>query len=366
MKIECVKLHLKDALQIAERFTGKQLALPVLKYVLLIAGEKSLHIRATNLDLGIEIELPARIEKEGVMAVPADTLANFLSNLPDEKNVRIEQIGEHLTISGSSYSTLIKGYGYEDFPTLPFVTKGTSLTVESRSLLALFRSTQFAVATTDVKPEFSSIYLYTDDRSLIAAATDSSRLAEKRINLKKTPEELHLLIPGKSVAMIIRAIEQLEGMIEMVATKNQVSFHAEHTHVTCRLIDGIFPDYSQIIPKHFMTEAVVLRQDFLDRIKLATVFSGKLERVRIKIDPEEKIFEIESKSDDIGETTNQIDATLKGERVEFLFNQRYLFDVLSHLSTDSIALSAAGPGKPLVIKGVSDPTFLYLIMPMRG
>ena len=111
MKLECVKLNLKDALLTAERFTGKQLSLPVLRYVLFIAAERSLKLRATNLDLGIEIEIPAKIEKEGVIAIPADTLGNFLSNLPHEKNVTIEQVGEHLTITGSSYLTLVKGFG---------------------------------------------------------------------------------------------------------------------------------------------------------------------------------------------------------------------------------------------------------------
>src|SRR3989338_4103548 len=111
MKIECVKNNFKNALLVIERFTGKNLSLPILKYALFIAGEKIVKLRATNLDLGIEIELPARVEKEGIVAIPADTLANFLSNLPNEKNVVVEQVGEHLAISGNTYSTLVKGFG---------------------------------------------------------------------------------------------------------------------------------------------------------------------------------------------------------------------------------------------------------------
>lgn len=366
MKVECVKLNLKDALLTAERFTGKQLSLPVLRYVLFIAGEKMLKIRATNLDLGIEIEIPARVEKEGVIAIPADTLGNFLSNLPHEKNVTIEQVGEHLTISGASYSTLIKGFGYEDFPTLPFVTRGVELQIDSKTLLGAFRATQYAVATTDIKPEFASIYCYTDEQSLVMVATDSSRLAEKRIPLKKTPEQLSLLIPGKNVLEIIRALENIDGEIQIFATKNQISFHTEHMHITSRLIDGMFPDYKQIIPKQFQTEAIVLRQDIIDRLKLTTVFSGKLQQVRLKIYPNDKLFEVESRNDEIGETTHQIDATLKGDDVEFLLNQRFLMDVFSYIHTDSVSLSASGNARPLVIKGIGDHSFTYLVMPMKG
>lgn len=366
MKVECVKLNLKDALLVAERFTGKQLSLPVLRYVLFIAGENVLKIRATNLDIGIEIEIPARIEKEGVIAIPASTLGNFLSNLTQEKNVTIEQVGEHLTISGTSYSTLIKGFSYEDFPTLPFVTKGALLEIDIASLLGAFRATQYAVATTDIKPEFASIYCYTNEQSLVMVASDSSRLAEKHLPLKKIPEPISFLIPGKNVVEIVHALESISGMVKMYATKNQLSFHTEHVHITSRLVDGVFPDYKQLIPKQFLTEAILLRQDIIDRLKLTTVFSGKLQQVRLKIYPNEKLIEVESHSDEIGETTQQIEATLKGEDVEFLLNQRFLMDVFSYLNTDSVSLLASGNARPLVIRGIGDNSFTYIVMPMKG
>ena len=366
MKLECVKLNLKDALLIAERFTGKQLSLPVLRYVLFIAAEQSLKLRATNLDLGIEIEIPAKIEKEGVIAIPADTLGNFLSNLPHEKNITIEQVGEHLTITGSSYLTLVKGFGYEDFPTIPFATKGTTFEIEAKALLSGFRATSYAVALSNIKPEFASIYCYTDEQQLIMVASDSSRLSEKRIPLKNAPGELSLLIPGKNVVEIMRALEGVTERVSVTATKNQISFHTEHLHITSRLIDGVFPDYKQIISKQFQTEATLLRQDFIDRLKLTTVFSGKLQQVRLKIIPQDKIFEIESRNDDIGETSQQLEAVLQGEAVEFLLNQRFLMDVLNYLSVDSVTLYANGPNKSLVIRGVGDHSFTYLVMPMKG
>ena len=140
-----------------------------------------------------------------------------------------------------------------------------------------------------------------------------------------------------------------------------------------RTVTGIaapFPrvniDTDAIIPKQFLTEAIMLRQDIIDRLKLTTVFSGKLQQVRLKIYPSEKMIEIESRNDDIGETTHQIDATLKGDDVDFLLNQRFISDVLSYLNTDSVSFSASGNTKALVIKGVGDNTFQYLVMPMKG
>jgi DNA polymerase III subunit beta len=366
MKLECVKNNLKEALLAAERFTGKQLSLPVLKFVLLVAGERSLKIRATNLDIGIEIEVPAKIQKEGVMAVPADILGNFLSNLPSEKNVTIEQVNQNLTLSGASFSTLIKGTGYEDFPTLPFVTKGVSVEIDAKALLSGFRSTMFAVSTSDIKPEFASVYCYSDDHMLVFVGTDSSRLSEKKIPFKKSLEQISILIPGKNVAELVRALEHIDGKVEMKVAKNQISLFTEGLQITSRLIDGTFPDYKQIIPKQYSTEAIVLRQDLLDRLKLTTVFSGKLQQIRLKIHPAEKLIEVESRSEDIGETSHQMEATLKGDSVELLLNQRYLIDMISITQSDSINLLAAGSGKPLVMKGVGDSTFTYLVMPMKG
>lgn len=366
MKVECVKLNLKDALLTAERFTGKQLSLPVLRYVLFIASEKALKLRATNLDLGIEIEIPAKIEKEGVIAIPADVLGSFLSNLPQEKNIIIEQVGEHLTITGSSYSTLIKGFGYEDFPTLPFVTKGIVFDMDIKTLISGFKATQFAAAVSDIKPEFSSVYCYSSDQGMVMVATDSSRLSEKLIPTKNISEQFSILIPWKNVSELVRALENTSGKVTITTTKNQISFKTEQIHITSRLIDGVFPDYKQIIPKQHTTEVVLLRQDFIDRLKLTTVFSGKLQQIRLKIYPQDKLFEIESRNDDIGETTQQIEATLKGDAVEFLLNQRFIMDVLTYLTTDSVVLYANGNGKPLIIKGISDHSFTYLVMPMKG
>jgi DNA polymerase-3 subunit beta len=367
MKLECVKLNLKDALLTAERFTAKQATLPVLRFVLLIANNTSLRLRATNLDLGFEIELPAKVEKEGVIAIPADTLGAFLSNLPNERNIILEQIGDHLTITGDKYSTLIKGYGYEDFPTLPFIEKGPKITLPVKTLINAFKSTQYAAAVSDIKPEFASVLATIENNILYFVATDSSRLAEKKVLLKVIPEEeIRILIPSKNVTEISRALDGIDDDVNIYFSRTQLTITSKNLKLTTRLVDGIFPDYNQIIPKTFTTEAILLRQDIIDRLKITTIFSGKLQQVRVKIYPQDGIFEIEARNDEVGETSQQIESALTGESVEYLLNTRYLNDVLSVISSDSVIFKCAGPGRPIVIEGVSDASFRYLLMPMRG
>jgi DNA polymerase-3 subunit beta len=132
------------------------------------------------------------------------------------------------------------------------------------------------------------------------------------------------------------------------------------------LVDGNFPDYRQLIAKQFLTEATIAKQDIVDRLKITTIFSGKLQQVRLKMYPTEKLFEIESKSDELGETTQNIDGVFSGEDMEMLLNQRFLGDVFSHITSDKVVFYANGQNRPLVIRGVGDHTYTYLIMPMKG
>jgi len=116
MKLECVKDKLRDATAQAERVTGKNLALPVLGTILCIADGKTLKLRATNLDIGIEVEVPARIEKPGVAAVPGTIMNNFLASITGDASVKLELINNNLAVSTKHTSTTIHTLPYDDFP----------------------------------------------------------------------------------------------------------------------------------------------------------------------------------------------------------------------------------------------------------
>lgn len=140
---------------------------------------------------------------------------------------------------------------------------------------------------------------------------------------------------------------------------------AENTYLTSRVIDGIFPDYRQIIPKEFSTETIILKQDLLDALKLSNVFSDKFNQVSMLVDPKEKLFELFSTNHDIGDNRTRLDAVVKGEKVELGFNYKYFLDCFQSLNTDSIAIKMSGSSRPMVVAPVSDPSFTYLIMPMN-
>src|SRR3989344_5556721 len=151
MKIECSMEKIKDAISQAERITGKNLTLPILNSILLIASGKSLKLRATNLSLGIEVEIPAKIEKEGVLAVSGIILNNIFSNIFQDENVQLESTDGNLSIKTKKSKIKLKGQFHDDFPTIPKVT-GKSFEIEAKKLINGIKSVYYSSSVSDVKP----------------------------------------------------------------------------------------------------------------------------------------------------------------------------------------------------------------------
>jgi DNA polymerase-3 subunit beta len=365
MKVECLKDRFAQAIMSAEKITGKNLTLPVLGCILLSAKDNALTIKATNLDLGFEVVLPVKVSREGSVAVPGSVLSAFVNNLHNDKSVHLEVIEGNLSISTQYNATTIKSLPFEDFPTIPVIEKERTFAVNAKDFVKGLKSVWYSSSTSSMKPELSSVYIYSDDEGLVFVATDSFRLAEKRVKMKKAKEIGTILIPFKNVPEIVKVLDTAQEEVEINATKNQVSFSFNGTYLVSRIIDGVFPDYKQIIPKESKTEAIILKQDIINALKILNIFSDKFNQVNIKAHPEAKIFELKTRNGDIGENVNKLQSALSGEDIEINFNYKYITDCLPSIETDSLAFNFNGMNKPLVIRGVSDRSFMYLVMPMN-
>src|SRR3989344_6477421 len=347
MKVECIKEKIKDAVALAEKITGKNLSLPVLSSILLLAKDKTLKIRATNLDLGIEIEIPAKVGKEGVVAVPGGILNNFLSNI-QEKTVTLTMDNDNIIAEARNARAVIKSLPYEDFPTLPTIAqKKESFEISAGKIVSGLRSVWYSAATGDIKPEIASVFVASDAGDIVFVATDSFRLAEKKIDFIASKTISPLIIPLRNIADIIRVFDTVSGDVLVSFNASQISFEYEGLYLTSRLIDGIFPDYKQIMPKGFLTEAVVLKQDLANALKSMNVFSGKFNQVTISAHPANKKLEFRSKSPDVGESSITLDAALRGEAITLHFNHKYIFDCLQSIPKDSVSLHFNGESKPM-------------------
>lgn len=362
MKIKCKTEKLKNAVALAEKMSGKNLSLPTLQAILIIASGNSLKIRSTNLAVGVEIEVPATITKEGVVLIKGDILSNVVSNLTGSSEISLSLEGENLLIESQGSNTVIKCLPQEDFPTLP-VVEGETFKVKTEVLQEGIRSVYFCCATTEIKPEISSIFIYTDQDNLVFVATDSFRLSEKKIKVKGLPEISKILIPYKNISDFLRVLDLLQGEVLVSFSKNQISISGDGVYFTSRLIDGAFPDYRLIIPKEEKTKVVLMRSELLSTLRLSTVFADKFFQVIFSVNNSKKSIIIQSKNNDVGSSTSAIEAVLDGSDIEVTFNLKYFLDVFQTISSDSISISFTEPNKPIIIKGVSDNSFIYLLMP---
>ena len=364
MKFETNIEQLRSASGISARFAEKRANLPVLGSILIVAEGGRLILRATNLECGIEISVPAKIGGEGVVAIPAPVFAGFL-NSARGKILSASLEGGVFFLKTERAAASIKTIPHDDFPNLPRVSAERSFSIKAADLQRVLRSVVQCASTSTVKPELQSVLLFGDVGKLVAAATDSFRLAEKSVPRRGSSSVPPLLLPARNAAELLRLLDGVKGDVELYYNDNQISAQLEDMYYTSRLIDGAFPNYQQIVPKTFATEAVVLREDFSSALKSLAIFSDKFLQVSLAIEPSKKALLLSARNPDVGEQTSTVSATVQGEAVALSFNNRYLADGLSSIVGESVRLYSNGPGKALLIKDAADESFFYLAMPMN-
>ncbi len=365
MKSSTTKEQLMYAVGIAERLTGKKESLSILSCILLDVRESTLTIRATNLEAGIEIVIPAQVEDGGTIAVPAGVLSQTLRSIGGD-SVTLKTVEGNLSIESRGSKNLIKATPHEEFPSLSKESKQKGFLVGRAHLLQGVQSVLYAASPSMIRPELGSVYISLDEGSIIAVATDSFRLAERRVARATKKESTELLIPLKHAGELVYVLERLPGEeIEIIADEAQCIVSGGGARFMSRLVEAQFPNYREIIPKTFTTEATLLKSDFTEMLRKARIFSGNDQHVGFHVYPERKIFSATARSSDIGEMSDSIDAALSGEDIDINFHIGYLADCLPSIQSDSLTLSFAGAGKPLVIRGASNDSFMYLVMPLN-
>ena len=369
MKIGTTKERLLNAILLAERIVGKKESLPVLSCILIEAG-KELSLSATNLEAGVDIRIPAEIEEAGVVAVNAHVLSQTIRSITGDK-ITLRTEDSNLIIESRGTKTLIKAVPHNEFPALSSKSDTKGISVSRELLMRGIQSVSYAASPSMIRPELGSVFISLGDSGMVTVATDSFRLAEKTITSSGIKNEQDLLIPLKHALELTHVLEHVDSeTIELKLDDSQITVSASGTKIgnvryISRVVDGQFPNYKEIIPKAFTTEAVVLKNDFAEMLRKARVFSGNDQHVGLHLYPKRKIFSATAQSNDVGEMSDSIDAALTGDDLDINFHIGYLGDCFSSIQSDSIVLGFSGPGRPVVIRGVSDASFTYLVMPLN-
>ncbi len=367
MKIELIKNKLQNAVIQAERSTGKNISLPILANMLLEVSGGKLVVKATNLEIGLEIELSSKTDGDFSFAINPSILNQTLQNISGEEKIVLEQDDDStLTIKTPKGLVKVKTVSPEDFPIIPRIEQANSFTIATKDFVEGIKSVAYAAALSDIKPEISSVYMYQEDTTLTFVATDSFRLSEKKITTTASTNPPRIILPLKNALEISRILsDYIDTTLEVATDSNQIALITTGIYITSRIIDGVYPDYRQIMPKSFQTTVSMNRDELISTLKLAGVVSDKFNRLVITISPEAVAFS--TKNADVGESELAIKPLdYSGEMTTFTLNSRNILDTFQSFTDDIIIFGCNEPTKPLCIKGSTDGSFSALVMPLRS
>ncbi len=368
MKISCLKKDLETALTTVQKVINKNQNLPVIENALFVAMGDELIIKATNLEIFIEYKITVSLEYDGEFLAPIDILLQSIkSSKEDNKKITLELKSNSLYVKDGNSNFSIKTVISEDFPDIkkPQSLKNTNQTINKDILLKGIKSVHAFGSNMLIKPELSSVYLYHEGNDLVFVATDQFRLAEKKINFKKDNFIKNILIPIKNANIIIKILESLEDFeYRFISEENQISLESEHLFISSRVLDISFPDYKTIIPKEFKTKIITLKEDFLLALKKTFLFTDKIGKTKISLESNNLILKTLNKN--IGEIEEYIKIKKEGENFSLNINNKYLSEGITAINSDSIELWFISKEAPLLIKGVGDNSFIYILMPMNN
>ncbi len=366
MKFICTQENLKRGLGLVSHLAGRNQNLPILNNVLLEAKGGGLILSTTNLEIGIKSNIRGKVEKEGSLTVPARLFFDYIQSIRGEK-IEIESKGNNLEIKTESSQTVLKGLDYSEFPLIPEIEKKISITLNAGELKEALNLVLFATAMDNARPEISGVLFNFENNQLTLAATDSYRLAEKKINIKNSLEkEKKLIIPAFTLQELSRLISEVDKKesLQMNINENQVSFECDATVMISRITEGEYPDYKQIIPQDTKTKVTVDKNILQQNIKAASLFCRQGINDLNLFFYENKI-EIRALNDQLGESKNVVEGKIEGEKNQIIFNYHYLLDVLSSMSSNEVVIKINNPEMPGLIKPLAGEDYLYIIMPIK-
>lgn len=365
MKIELNKDKLIEAINTTEKFTGKHITLPILSQILFTFKENECVLRSTNLDVGIEYSIFLKNNNSFCeFAVSPTALKSFLTNI-NEKEVVFDFDNNILKVSSRNAEVSLPTQPSEDFPNVPKLDEEGVVSLPAGVFKEGVSSVSYSSSVSTIKPELSSIFIYPDQEELVFVATDSFRLAEKRVKIQKKNLKESVLIPFKNAVEIAKVFDGFTGNIDIISTKNQIVFKTDDVYVSSRAVDGVFPDYKQIIPKEFSSEVLVLKEDLLKTMKLTSGFLDKFQQVIFSFNPLQKKLIIKTKGNVDGEVNQTLSVTGSGEEIIITFNHKYIVDCLQSIKSEQVLFRLLGNNKPVIITEVSQKSFTYLVMPMN-
>jgi DNA polymerase-3 subunit beta len=373
MKLSCLQENLNRGLSIVGRAVATRSTLPITQNILLSAEQSRLKLAATNLEMATTCWVGAKVKQQGDITVPARLLIDFVNSLPNDLiEINLPANSRILELKSGHFQAHIHGIDAADFPPIPQINDGITTTIEAASLREGITQVAFAAATEESRPVLTGINTEFDGEQLNLVAADGFRLAVHKATLgSPVSVKTTVIVPARTLNELNRLLGEQEEPVEIIVNekKSQILFRLKDAELVSQLIQGSFPNYSQVIPQSYTTRAVLDINEFLRVTKMSSIFARDASGiVRLVITPGSELapgkVTVSAQAEEVGDNVGEIDALTDGEEAKIAFNVKYLSDVLSVLPQTQVALELTTPSSPGTIRPIGVDNYVHVVMPM--
>ena len=359
------------------RAISSKTTIPILTGLKMVVTDHSVILTGSDADITIESTLDASdssyglsIEEPGAIVLPARFFNEVIKKLPD-KQATIEVFnGLQVRITSGTAEFTINGQDANNYPHLPEVESENTVELASDMLREVIDQTRIAVSKQESRPILTGIHVTLNNGILTAVATDSHRLAQRKVELPETADrDFDIVLPGASMTELAKMIVDEKDGVKMQITENQALFIFGNTHFYSRLLEGNYPETSRLIPESSDTRLEITASDLLASIERASLLSHESRNnvVKLSVNPENKIATVSGTSADVGNVEEEINADqIVGNPLEISFNPDYMRDALKSFGQTKILISFTTALRPFTLVPTEEKAnFVQLITPVR-
>jgi len=378
MNISIQKDALLKGVQDVIKAVAVRTTIPILVGIKIEGDERGVTLTGSDSDISIQSFIPKEengtklvdVLQPGAIVLQARFFSEIIRKLPgDIVDIRVEDQQNTVITSGNA-EFVIHGLDAEEYPRLPMLEADNSISIPSDLLKTLIKQTVFAVSTSETRPILTGVHWMIKNNELVAVATDSHRLAMKRVALDETIEkerEFDIVIPGKSLNELTKVLEDRNDPVEIVFTQNQILFQMKNLLFYSRLLEGNYPDTSRLIPTDSKTVVKVNAKEFYEAVDRASLLAREGKNNVVKFSTlEDNIFEISSFTPEIGRVVEQVKGLAKeGEDIKISYNAKYMMDALRAVDGTEVTIYFTGTMRPFIVKADGDESIIQLLLPVR-
>lgn len=339
--------------------------LPILETVLFETDNGKLRLTATDLELSIVEYVNANVEEEGSVAIPAKRLLEALRQLPDIPVTFTVDEDCQVQFKTSTGIYKLIGERGEEYPAVPGMEEGQTLTFATGTLKDAIDKTSFAVSTDDLRPNMMGVFFQIGPELTRVVATDGHRLVRLTQKDLKSDKELSFIIPEKALTLVLKTLEGDE--VDMTVDEDHARFQSNNTVVVSRLINEQYPNYESVIPKENNKIMKINRDEMLATVRRVSIFSSSTTRqIRLQLSSDE----VEICAEDIdmsSEARETVACEYSSDEMVIGFNARYLADMLGNVDDEEVIFEFSTPNRAGIVKPSTqddNQELLMLVMPV--